>query len=337
MSEESQRSEELFDTLNKNKQKRRRKVILTVAIALGVIAVILVGLVLTLRRQVETQFAASATEVQSYTVQTGTITTLASGTGILEEVDLEALTVPAGVEINEVLVEAGDTVTQGQLLAKVDMATVMTALSDLQERLDDLDDDIADAKGDTVSSRISAGVSGRVKLLYGEAGMDVAACMAEHGALAPSKSESMVGRHESNYDTVTVYGTTPAYYDIQGLQLSMGRWLKAADVDNSSYVCVINQAAAKDLIGYEDCVGQSLILNGVPYTVVGILEDDDSSLTSILTSGTKVAYIPYTSLIRLSTTQTKDVTTFYLSAAQGSNLDTADSPGGGHRPAGPDL
>lgn len=79
MGEESQRSEELFDTLNKNKQKRRRKVILTVAIALGVIAVILVGLVLTLRRQVETRFAASATEVQSYTVQTGTITTLVSG------------------------------------------------------------------------------------------------------------------------------------------------------------------------------------------------------------------------------------------------------------------
>lgn len=79
MSEESQRSEALFDTLNKNKQKRKRKVILTVAIVLGVIAVILVGLVLTLRRQVETRFAASATEVQSYTVQTGTITTLVSG------------------------------------------------------------------------------------------------------------------------------------------------------------------------------------------------------------------------------------------------------------------
>lgn len=184
MSEENQRSEELFDTLNKNKKKRKRKVVRTILIIIGIIAVILVALVLVLRRQVETRFASSTAEVLSYTVQTGTITTQVSGTGILEEVDSEELTVPAGVEITDVAVEAGDTVAQGDLLAKVDMATVMTALSDLQEQLDDLDDDIADAKGDTVSSRISAGVSGRVKILYGEADMDVASCMAEYGALA---------------------------------------------------------------------------------------------------------------------------------------------------------
>ncbi|MGN0976460.1 MAG: ABC transporter permease [Faecousia sp.] len=145
------------------------------------------------------------------------------------------------------------------------------------------------------------------------------------GLIAPSQTETMVGKHSANYDTVTVYGTTAAYYDIQGLQLSMGRWLKSADVANSSYVCVINQTMATDLIGYEDCVGQALTLNGVEFTVVGVLKDDEDSLTSFLTSGTMAAYIPYSALIRLSASLTRDVKTFYISAAQGSDLDTAEA------------
>ena len=72
----------------------------------------------------------------------------------------------------------------GDLLATVDMTTVMTTLSDLQTQLDDLDEQIADAKGDEVSPYLSAGITGRVKQIYAEEGMDVSACMAQHGALA---------------------------------------------------------------------------------------------------------------------------------------------------------
>ncbi|MGN0977957.1 MAG: HlyD family efflux transporter periplasmic adaptor subunit, partial [Faecousia sp.] len=184
MSEENQRSEELFDTLNKKKKKRKRRVLYTVLIVIAVIVAALVILVLSLRHKVEQQFASAAAEVQSYTVQTGTINTVVTGSGILTQEELEQLTVPAGVEITEVLVDSGDTVKQGDLLATVDMATVMTALSNAQEQLDDLDSDIADAKGDTVSSYIRSGVSGRVKILYAQPDMDVSACMAEYGALA---------------------------------------------------------------------------------------------------------------------------------------------------------
>ena len=144
------------------------------------------------------------------------------------------------------------------------------------------------------------------------------------GLMAPSQSDSLVGKFEANYGTVTVYGTTPAYYDIQGMQLSMGRWLKAADVSNNSYVCIINETAATELIGYEDCVGQSLVLSGVEFTVVGVLQDDDDSLTSMFSSGSLTAYIPYTTLIRLSDSLTSDVSSFYISAAEGSTVDAAE-------------
>ena len=144
------------------------------------------------------------------------------------------------------------------------------------------------------------------------------------GLLAPYQSESLVGKHGGEYASVTVYGTTPAYYDIQGLQLSMGRWLKNTDTDNHSNVCIINEAAAEDLIGYTDCVGQTLILNDVEFTVVGVLQENEDSLTSMLTSGSKGAYIPWSTLIRLTDSAVDEVTSFYVSAPAGSNLEAVE-------------
>ncbi len=184
MSEQNQRPDELFETLSKNKKRKKRKLVRTVLTVIAVAAVVLVGLVFYFRGRVEQRFASGAAEVLRYEVATGTIHTVVSGSGTLAQVDVETISVPMGVEITGVLAENRDAVKQGDILATVDMATVMTALADIQEQLDDLDEEISDAKGDTVSSNVTAGVAGRVKRLLARKGTDVTACMAEHGALA---------------------------------------------------------------------------------------------------------------------------------------------------------
>ena len=184
MDEQQRSGEELFERLNREKKQHRRKVVRTVIIVIAVIAALLVLLVLNLRRSVEKKFAAAEKEVLTYEVKPGTIHTLVTGSGVLAQVDEEEITVPAGVEIDEVFPEAGDIVSKGDLLAKVDMASVMSALSDTQSQLKTLDRSINSAKDDTVSTSITAGVSGRVKKIYAEAGDDVSACMAQNGALA---------------------------------------------------------------------------------------------------------------------------------------------------------
>ena len=184
MSEQNSKADALFEALNKDKKRRKRKLIRTVLIIVAVIAVALVTTVILLRKNVEKRFAAAAAEVQSYQVTTGTIHTTVSGTGVLTEDDLEEITVPAGVAINEVMVDAGETVQKGDLLVTVDMATVMTALSSVQDQLNDLDNDIHAAKGEEASTQITTGISGRVKILYANVGDDVSLCMGEHGALA---------------------------------------------------------------------------------------------------------------------------------------------------------
>ena len=184
MSNENQRQDALFEALSKNKKKRRRKILLTVVSIILVVAIALVLVVGNLRRQVQEKFAVKDDEVLTYQAATGTLHTVVSGSGTLAYVDQEALTVPAGVEIDEVEAEYGDIVSKGDILATVDMATVMQALADAQDAIDDLDDQISDAESDSVSSLIYAGVGGRVKAIYAEAGSDVTACMAQNGALA---------------------------------------------------------------------------------------------------------------------------------------------------------
>ena len=181
---EAQRDDALFEVLGKNKKRKKRRIILTAAAIVLVLAVTAVVGVGFLRRQVREQFASNQGEVLSYEVTTGSISTVVSGSGSLTDVELEEITVPDGVEITEVLVKRNQAITTGDILATVDMASVVSAMADLQARIEALDAEISDAEDDSASTRINAGVDGRVKAVFGEQGDDVADVMYEHGTLA---------------------------------------------------------------------------------------------------------------------------------------------------------
>ena len=145
------------------------------------------------------------------------------------------------------------------------------------------------------------------------------------GLVAPYISSSVTATGDEASGDVTVYGATPAFYEVQGMQLAMGRFLKTSDVENHTYVCVINETAATELIGYVDCVDQAISLNGVEYTIVGVLSDNEDSLTSMMTSGSLAVYLPYTSLLRLSDSLTSEVTSFYVSAPENGTMETVEA------------
>ena len=176
--------EALFQALGRNRRAKRRRIVRTVVIIVCILAAGATGGVIYLRRQVREQFAATGQEVLSAAAERGSISTVVSGSGTLVNVDTETVSVPSGVEVTETLVSYGDAVQTGDLLATVDMASVRTAMASLQSEIEALDEEISDAKGETVSSAVAAGVKGRVKRLYAQQGDSVEAVMVEHGALA---------------------------------------------------------------------------------------------------------------------------------------------------------
>ena len=64
---------------------------------------------------------------------------------------------------------------------------------------------------------------------------------------APYAQTSVTAKSGYTSDTMTVYGTTGAYYDIQGLSLQNGRWMNKADVDNHTYVVILISFPNKDI------------------------------------------------------------------------------------------
>lgn len=181
---EAANNEALFEALGKSKKRKRRKTILTVLIIVAVVVIAIAIAVNYFQRRVQERFNNMSGEVLSYTVNTGTISTVVSGSGTLTNVDTETVSVPEGVELEEILVEFGDAVAEGDLLAIADMSSVKTALSDLQDTIDDLDDQLSDAEGDEVSANVRSGVSGRVKIIHAAKGDKVADVMMTEGALA---------------------------------------------------------------------------------------------------------------------------------------------------------
>ena len=181
---EQQRDDALFEALGKNKKRKKRRILITVVSIVLVLAIVAVVGVSVLQRRVRQQFASGQGEVLSYEVSTGSISTVVSGSGSLTDVDLEEITVPEGVEITEVKVKRNQAIQKGDILATVDMASVISAMADLQVQIEELDDQLSDAEDDSAATSVTAGVTGRVKAVFGEKDADVADVMYEHGALA---------------------------------------------------------------------------------------------------------------------------------------------------------
>ena len=164
------------------KKKKRKKLIVTICVCAAAI-VIIVALVLILQSKVSSTYASSEDAVESAEVTTGSISESITGSGTLTSSDVESIDIPSDVEITDFYVEVGDSVSEGDLLASVSTSTLQSAMSDLQDQLDAVDEEIESLSAESVSSTISAGTSGRVKKIYAEEDTEVADTMYEYGAL----------------------------------------------------------------------------------------------------------------------------------------------------------
>ena len=215
MENPNQKDDILFEQLKKAKRRKRRKAIITVLILLFLAGAGVVTAVTVLRNRVRTQFAPTTAEVLSYEAERGRISTTVSGSGSLSYPDYEDITVPSGVEVEEILVRPGDTLTEGDAIAAVDVNSVMTALADVQSQLEDLDEQIDDAKNDSVSTYMTSAVTGRVKCIYAQQGDNVVDVMTEHGALAILSLDGLmtvtIDAELTPGDSVTVVSNEKSY------------------------------------------------------------------------------------------------------------------------------
>ena len=89
-----------------------------------------------------------------------------------------------------------------------------------------------------------------------------------------------------------ITGTTPSILTVRDSALMEGRSFSDQDVRNATKVCILGQTVVENLFGGEDPVGKIIRIKGVPFTVIGILEEKGQSLGG--QDQDDVIYIPIT-------------------------------------------
>lgn len=121
-------------------------------------------------------------------------------------------------------------------------------------------------------------------------------------------------------DTITTNatGVSEEYADMKKLNVTDGRFLDYMDIEKISKVCVVGTYIQKELFGMTSALGNQIKINGIPYTVVGVLEEKDDSESN---GSDDVIYIPYTTALRNGTSST--VSSYTLTAASDDVVDQA--------------
>ncbi len=122
-------------------------------------------------------------EIRQATAGLGDIPAVFSGSGILKSSEAESVELPVGVKILGYTVKNGERVQAGDVLAYVDQNSVLRTMQQIQSLLEEMDQELADSRENTVSENLKAGAKGRVMAIYTQEGQSVAEAMGEYGAL----------------------------------------------------------------------------------------------------------------------------------------------------------
>lgn len=173
--------------MNQSKKKGIKRVILLILAAALVVGLALLPAIVA--EEEEEEFVAS---ILSAAVTPGEIGTVIKGGGTLTQQEAVEVSIPYDVLLTEFLVSNGDTVSAGDEVALADRVSVMSAIAQVQETLEYLNEQIQDARDSETNATVTASAGGKVKQIYAGAGDNVQDVMAQYGALAVLSLDSMM-------------------------------------------------------------------------------------------------------------------------------------------------
>lgn len=100
--------------------------------------------------------------------------------------------------------------------------------------------------------------------------------------------------YEGRSYTWTVHGGNPALREIQNLQIDVGRFYGAEDMQLRARVCVLGSESKEKLFSGRFALGEKVRINGIPYEVVGVLKPRPQQGAE--NSINRVVYIPFPTL-----------------------------------------
>lgn len=127
-------------------------------------------------------------------------------------------------------------------------------------------------------------------------------------------------KNGSENESGSATGISEGYADMKSLVTEQGRFIQYSDVMKKRSICVIGTYQEQEFFGKGQAVGNKLKINGVPFTVTGVLEEKEDSTSG---SGDDVIYIPYTTAMKLNGSSM--VNSYVLTAVDEERIDETNA------------
>jgi putative ABC transport system permease protein len=209
----------------------------------------------------------------------------------------------AAARLRAVLTMLGVIIGVGSIVALVSVA--QGATSGITDRIQNLGTNLLTVQpGSSTSGFVRQGAGSATTLTLGDS--EAIASLADVAAVAPQVSAQAVVVAGDKNTTTSVVGTTADYLAVRTYEMWQGSFLTDLANQESLRVAVLGSTTADDLGLDENSIGSEILVGGIPFRVVGILQSkgssgigsqDDQVLVPIATaqryfvSGTKVRSI----------------------------------------------
>jgi putative ABC transport system permease protein len=127
----------------------------------------------------------------------------------------------------------------------------------------------------------------------------VSAVLPEIIHISPAEYLDTTVQNDLHTYTWTVVGSRTSYADIVKLTIDQGRYFNGAEDEQRAHVCVLGSEAKTKLFSGAWAVGDSVRLNGVNFTIVGVLQPKMQEANDDIN---RTVYIPFNTMSDLKDT-----------------------------------
>jgi putative ABC transport system permease protein len=121
----------------------------------------------------------------------------------------------------------------------------------------------------------------------------VSAVLPEITHISPTVYDDATVQNDLHTYTWTVVGSRPSYADIVKLTPDQGRFFNGAEDDQRAHVCVLGSEAKTKLFSGAWAVGQSVRINGISFTIIGVLQPKMQESNDDIN---RTVYIPFNTM-----------------------------------------
>ncbi|HEV2113891.1 MAG TPA: ABC transporter permease [Terriglobales bacterium] len=169
---------------------------------------------------------------------------------------------------------------------------------DQQDRMRTLGTDLAVIWGGRTSEQAGGYAAGReVKLDVGDAEAIKAECP-RIAAVSPELRRSVSEVSSFNQAARNVRGVWPEYQSFRSINVGEGRLMNEDDEAHAQRVVLLGSEAASQLFPGQPAIGSQLMMNGLPYTVIGVLKKKRQNGSYGSGPDDGQLFVPYSSMAR---------------------------------------